>query len=136
MPVTWLLFYCYNLLLGSKPSESLGLLIYRCPFLSDHSLLLSSFNLLLLQILFIVFHPLNLGLFILLPFSLVTSIFLTVDRVAQLVQRLGYGLDGPGSNPSVGEIFRLSRPALEPTQPPVKWVLGLSRGKNAAGACC
>ena len=33
-----------------------------------------------------------------------------------------YGLDGPGSNPSGDEIFCPSRPALEPTQPPVKWV--------------
>ena len=39
-----------------------------------------------------------------------------------------YGLDGPGSNPGGDEIFRLSRPALGPTQPPVKWVTGLSRG--------
>jgi len=39
-----------------------------------------------------------------------------------------YGLDGPGSNPSGDEIFRPSRPALVSTQPPVKWVLGLSRG--------
>ena len=38
-----------------------------------------------------------------------------------------YGLDGPGSNPGGDEIFRPSRPALRPAQPPVKWVPGLSR---------
>ena len=39
-----------------------------------------------------------------------------------------YGLDGPGSNLGWDEIFRPSRPALGPTQPPIKWVPGLSRG--------
>ena len=29
-----------------------------------------------------------------------------------------YGQDGPGSNPGGHEIFRPSRPALGPTQPP------------------
>jgi len=36
--------------------------------------------------------------------------------------------NGLGSNPSRDEIFHLFRPALGPTQPPVKWVPCLSRG--------
>ena len=40
-----------------------------------------------------------------------------------------YGLDGPGSNPGGDEIFRPSRPALGPTQPPGQWVPNLSVGK-------
>ena len=39
-----------------------------------------------------------------------------------------YGLDSQGSNPGGDEIFRLSRPALGPTQSPVKLVPGISRG--------
>ena len=43
----------------------------------------------------------------------------------------GYGLDGPRSNPGGGRDFpHFSRPTLEPTQPPVQGVSGLSRGKE------
>ena len=39
----------------------------------------------------------------------------------------GYGLDGPGIESGWGRDFsHLSRPTLEPTQPPVQWETGLS----------
>jgi hypothetical protein len=41
----------------------------------------------------------------------------------------GYGLDGSRIESGWGPDFpHLSRPALGPTQPPVQWVPGLSRG--------
>jgi len=58
-------------------------------------------------------------------FEIYICVCVCVCRVAQSVD---YRLDGPGSNPGGDEIFRPTRPALWPTQPPVKWVPGLSRG--------
>jgi len=55
----------------------------------------------------------------------------TVGPVAQYVQRLSYGLDGPGIESRWERNFpHLYRPALGSTQPPLKWVPGLSRGKK------
>ena len=48
----------------------------------------------------------------------------SVDGIAT-----AYGLDGPGIESRWGRSFpHLSRPALRPTQLPVQWVRGLSRG--------
>jgi len=46
----------------------------------------------------------------------------------------GHGLDGPEIESRWDRDFlHLSKPALGPTQSPLQWVLGLSRGLRAAG---
>ena len=52
------------------------------------------------------------------PLSIIRSFSLYTQ------QWTDYGLDGQGSNPGGDEIFRPSRPALGPTQPPVKMGTG------------
>jgi hypothetical protein len=61
-------------------------------------------------------------------FQFVATTTMLMGRVAQSVQRLAMGWTVRGSNPSGGRYFpHLSRRAVEPTQPPVQWVPGVSR---------
>jgi hypothetical protein len=48
--------------------------------------------------------------------------FFPVGRDSSVGIAIRYGLDGPGIE------TRWKRPALRPTQPPIQWVPGLSRG--------
>ena len=54
---------------------------------------------------------------------------LHVGRDSSVVTATAYGLDCPGIESRWGRDFpHMSRPSLRPTQPPVQWVPGFSRG--------
>ena len=60
-------------------------------------------------------------------FRNIRSLYWSQDSSVSIATR--YGLDGPWIESWWGRDFpRLSRPALRPTQPPIQWVPGLSRG--------
>ena len=61
--------------------------------------------------------------------NLLQFIKFTLDRDSAVGIVTRYGLDGPWIESRWGRDFpHASRPALGPTQPPVQWVPGLSRG--------
>ena len=65
---------------------------------------------------------------IVLPFVLISVVVGESEPGSSVGIATDYGLEGPGSNPGGDGIFYPSRPALVPTQPPVKWVPVLSWG--------
>jgi len=65
------------------------------------------------------------GIIIIIIIIIITVIYSGLDSSVGIAT--DYGIDGPGLNPGGDEIFRPSRQALGLTQPPGKWVPGLSR---------
>ena len=58
---------------------------------------------------------------------------LTSGPGSSVIISTGYGLYGTGIESWWDEFFRPSRPALWPTQPPVKWVPAFSPGVKCGG---
>ena len=57
---------------------------------------------------------------------------LSIDSSVGIVTH--YGLGGPGIEFRCGRVFpHQSRPALRPTQTPIEWLLGVSRGLSGRG---
>jgi hypothetical protein len=60
-------------------------------------------------------------------------LIIIMDRDSSASIATRYRLDGPGMESRLGRDFPyLSRPALVPTQPPVKWVPGLFPERKSA----
>jgi len=59
----------------------------------------------------------------------IAALLFIVGRCSSVGIATGYRLDNPGIESRWGRDFpHLSRPVLRPTQPPVQWLNGLSRG--------
>jgi hypothetical protein len=69
------------------------------------------------------------------PGSIFSLIFAHWGQDSSVGIRTRYGLEGPGIKSRWGRDFlHACRPALGPTQPPVRWVLALFPGSKAARA--
>jgi hypothetical protein len=66
--------------------------------------------------------------------TLTVIIVLVGDRNSSIGKATRYGLDDSGIESRLGQDFpHPSRPVLGPTQPPIQWVPGLSRGVKRPG---